>query len=80
MFVTKAREGVSERVQLVAADVCGPIELSIEIKCRRCKCRTTLQFSAGDGDPVDYCGQCDEPYEFRLAWLTLFGQPKHEYI
>lgn len=60
-------------LRITARDLCGLVELTVEVTCKCCKQRTTLTFTPQD--PVDYCGFCEQPHEFHLDYVALFGGP-----
>lgn len=54
-------------------DICGSVELTIEVTCKRCKQRTTLTFTPQES--VDYCGFCEQPHAYHMDYGRLFGGP-----
>lgn len=60
-----------QALQIEPRDLCGMVELTIEITCKRCKARTTLTFTPQE--PVDICGFCEQPHIFYLSYGRMFG-------
>lgn len=55
-------------------DIAGLVELTLEVRCKHCKERTTLTFTPTENS--DECGFCEQPYTYDLNFMRLFGAPE----